>query len=167
MSIRKLEKSYRENINHFTADEINYHNRMEQVISILEHHHLDDLSRAEQSGHDLTERHLPPREQQYPEKLINAMPIAIEIAVAGCGDWKKHSRHIRELTNIINNTDEPEGYAPLFRDRNAVRNAFDQVFSGYGGGFENVKKSILNFLHNRDAYELLCVLVKSQNSSAF
>ncbi|KAH3817733.1 hypothetical protein DPMN_119288 [Dreissena polymorpha] len=53
------------------------------------------------------------------------MPIAIEIAVAGCGDWRKHSRLIRELTNIINNTDEPEGYEPLFRDRNAVRNAME------------------------------------------
>ncbi|XP_052212010.1 uncharacterized protein LOC127831064 [Dreissena polymorpha] len=104
---QEMEKSYRENINHFTADEINFHNRMEQIISILEQHHLDDLSR-------------------------DAMPIAIEIAVTGCGDWRKHSRLIRELTNIINNTDEPEGYEPLFRDRNAVRNAFDQVFSDYG-----------------------------------
>ncbi|KAH3817708.1 hypothetical protein DPMN_119263 [Dreissena polymorpha] len=66
------------------------------------------------------------------------MPIVIEIAVTGCGDWRKHSRLIRELTNIINNTEEPADYEPMFRDRNAVRTAFDQVFSRFGGGFDNV-----------------------------
>ncbi|XP_052283939.1 uncharacterized protein LOC127880657 [Dreissena polymorpha] len=129
---QETEKSYRENIKHFTADELRYHTRLEEVISILEHHHLDDLTRALRSGHDLTERHLPPREQQYPAKLINVMPIAIEIAVTGCGDLRKRSQLIRELTNIINNTDEPADYEPMFRDRNAVHTAFDQIFSGFG-----------------------------------
>ncbi|KAH3817739.1 uncharacterized protein LOC127880656 isoform X2 [Dreissena polymorpha] len=153
----EMEKSYRENINHFTADELNYHNRMEQVISILEQNHLDDLTRAQQSGHDLTERHLPPRGQHYPAKLINVMPIVIEIAVTGCGDWRKHSRLIKELTNIINNTDEPADYEPLFRDRNAVRTAFDQVFSRFGE-FHAQSGCIQLVVSSREISKFFCLL---------
>ncbi|KAH3898203.1 hypothetical protein DPMN_022424 [Dreissena polymorpha] len=127
-----MEKSYRDNIKHFTPEEESLHTRMEQVISILEQRHLDDLTTAQQGGHDLTQKSLPPREEQYPQSLINTMPVVIELVMTGCGNQEQRGRLIRELINIINNKENPAGYQPLLQDKESVRKAFEEVFSGIG-----------------------------------
>ncbi|XP_052260603.1 uncharacterized protein LOC127864772 [Dreissena polymorpha] len=129
---QEMEKSYRDNIKYFTQEEESLHTRMEQVISILEQRHLDDLTTAQQGGHDLTQKNLPPREEQYSPNLINTMPVVIELVMTGCGNQEQRGRLIRELINIINNEENPAGYQPLLQDKESVRKAFEKVFSGIG-----------------------------------